>query len=123
MARLKKVFLSDLDSWNKVLEEESYNWVKEVILSIGLNPSIVFAEDKGLAVDYLVQNKTFIDFDLRTSSIRMSKDGHTIGEWKAPSFKTKIDSGVPFIEISVDVWSVKDKTQPENKEKSTGKNK
>ena len=80
MVRLKKVFLSDLDSWNKVLEEESYNWVKEVILSIGLNPVIVFAEDKGLAVDYLVQNKTFIDYDLKTSSIRMSKDGHTIGE-------------------------------------------
>jgi hypothetical protein len=123
VVRLKKVFLSDLDSWNKVLEEESYNWVKEVILSIGLNPVIVFAEDKGLAVDYLVQNKTFIDYDLKTSSIRMSKDGHTIGEWRSPSFKTKIESGAPFIEISVDVWSVKDKPQPENKEKSTGKNK
>ena len=123
MVRLKKVFLSDLDSWNKVLEEESSNWVRAVITHIGLEENIVFHSDKGKAVSYLVQNKTFIDFDIKSSSIRISKDGKIIGEWKNISVKTKIEDGSPFAEISVDVWSVKDKIQSTVKQKSTGKNK
>jgi hypothetical protein len=121
--RLKKVFLSDLDSWNKVLEEESSNWVRSVIRHIGLDQDIVFGKDPGKAVSYLVQNKTFIDFDIKNSSIRISKDGQTIGEWKDIIVKTKVEDGSPFAEISVDVWSVKDKPQSTGKEKSTGKNK
>lgn len=123
MARLKKVFLSDLDSWNKVLEDESANWVRSVTTHVGLEEKIVFHNDKGRAVSYLVQNKTFIDFDIKNSSIRISKDGKTIGEWKNVSVKTKIEDGSPFAEISVDVWSVKDKLQSTVKEKPTGKNK
>jgi hypothetical protein len=119
--RLKKVFLSDLDSWNKVLEEESSNWVRSVIKHIGLDQDIVFGKDPGKAVSYLVQNKTFIDFDIKNSSIRISKDGQTIGEWKDIIVKTKVEDGSPFAEISVDVWSVKDKPQSTGKEKSTGK--
>lgn len=121
MDRLKKVFLSDLDSWNKVLEEESSNWVRSVIKHIGLDQDIVFGKDPGKAVSYLVQNKTFIDFDIKNSSIRISKDGQTIGEWKDIIVKTKVEDGSPFAEISVDVWSVKDKPQSTGKEKSTGK--
>lgn len=121
MDRLKKVFLSDLDSWNKVLEEESSNWVRSVIRHIGLDQDIVFGKDPGKAVSYLVQNKTFIDFDIKNSSIRISKDGQTIGEWKDIIVKTKVEDGSPFAEISVDVWSVKDKPQSTGKEKSTGK--
>lgn len=120
---MKKVFLSDLDSWNKVLEEESSNWVRSVIKHIGLDQDIVFGKDPGKAVSYLVQNKTFIDFDIKNSSIRISKDGQTIGEWKDIIVKTKVEDGSPFAEISVDVWSVKDKPQSTGKEKSTGKNK
>jgi len=121
--RLKKVFLSDLDSWNKVLEEESSNWVRSVIKHIGLDQDIVFGKDPGKAVSYLVQNKTFLDFNIKNSSIRISKDGQTIGEWKDIIVKTKVEDGSPFAEISVDVWSVKDKPQSTVKEKSTGKNK
>ena len=123
MDRLKKVFLSDLDSWNKVLEEESSNWVRSVIKHIGLDQDIVFGKDPGKAVSYLVQNKTFLDFNIKNSSIRISKDGQTIGEWKDIIVKTKVEDGSPFAEISVDVWSVKDKPQSTVKEKSTGKNK
>jgi hypothetical protein len=119
--RLKKVFLSDLDSWNKVLDEESSNWVRSIIKHVGLDQDIVFGKDSGKAVSYLVQNKTFIDFNIKNSSIRISKDGQTIGEWKDIIVKTKVEDGSPFAEISVDVWSVKDKPQSTGKEKSTGK--
>ena len=123
MVRLKKIFLSDLESWNKVLDEESSEWVRSIIKHVGLDESIVFHNDKGIAVSYLVQNKTFIDFNIKNSSIRISKDGQTIGEWKDVIIKTKVEDGSPFAEISVDVWSVKDKIQSTGKEKSTGKNK
>ena len=123
MVRLKKIFLSDLESWNKVLNEESSEWVRSVIKHVGLDENIVFHNDKGRAVSYLVQNKTFIDFNIKNSSIRISKDGQTIGEWKDVIIKTKVEDGSPFAEISVDVWSVKDKIQSTGKEKSTGKNK
>lgn len=123
MVRLKKIFLSDLESWNKVLDEESSEWVRSVIKHVGLDENIVFHNDKGRAVSYLIQNKTFIDFNIKNSSIRISKDGQTIGEWKDVIIKTKIEDGSPFAEISVDVWSVKDKIQSTGKEKSTGKNK
>ena len=123
MVRLKKIFLSDLESWNKVLDEESSEWVRSVIKHVGLDENIVFHNDKGRAVSYLVQNKTFIDFNIKNSSIKISKDGQTIGEWKDIIIKTKIEDGLPFAEISVDVWSVKDKIQSTGKEKSTGKNK
>ena len=121
MVRLKKIFLSDLESWNKVLDEESSEWVRSVIKHVGLDENIVFHNDKGRAVSYLIQNKTFIDFNIKNSSIRISKDGQTIGEWKDVIIKTKIEDGSPFAEISVDVWSVKDKKQSTVKEKSTGK--
>lgn len=121
MVRLKKIFLSDLESWNKVLNEESSEWVRLVIKHVGLDENIVFHNDKGKAVSYLVQNKTFIDFNIGNSSIRISKDGQTIGEWKDIIIKTKIEDGSPFAEISVDVWSVKDKIQSTGKERSIGK--
>lgn len=121
MVRLKKIFLSDLESWNKVLNEESSEWVRLVIKHVGLDENIVFHSDKGKAVSYLVQNKTFIDFNIGNSSIRISKDGQTIGEWKDIIIKTKIEDGSPFAEISVDVWSVKDKVQSTGKERSIGK--
>jgi len=123
VVRLKKIFLSDLESWNKILNEESSEWVRSVIKHVGLDENIVFHNDKGKAVSYLIQNKTFIDFNIKNYSIRISKDGQTIGEWKDIIVKTKVEDGSPFAEISVDVWSVKDKTQSTGKEKSTGKNK
>ena len=98
-----------MDSWNKVLEEESSKWVKSLILFCGLSEEKVFNKDTGAAVEYLVQNKTFIDYNIKNYSIRMSKDGSIIGEWKVPFIKTKIEDGNPFIEITVDAWSVKDK--------------
>lgn len=110
MVYLKKVFLSDLDSWNEVLEEESSNWVRSIILPFNLDNSIIFGEDSGKAVSYLIQNKLFIDFNIKDKSIKISKDGLLVGEWKRPIIKTKIDEdGQPFVEISVDIWSVKDK--------------
>jgi hypothetical protein len=121
VVRLKKIFLSDLESWNKVLDEESSEWVRSVIKHVGLDENIVFHNDKGRAVSYLVQNKTFIDFNIKNSSIKISKDGQTIGEWKDIIIKTKIEDGLPFAEISVDVWSVKDKIQSTGKERSIGK--
>lgn len=110
MDELKKKLLSDLDSWNKTLEEESSEWIKSIIAFFNLDQSIVFGKDPGKAVSYLVQNKFFIDYNIKDGSIKVSKDGQTIGEWKSPSVKTKIDDdGSPFAEISVDVWSVIDK--------------
>jgi len=45
VARLKKVFLSDLDSWNKVLEDESANWVRSITTHVGLDENEDFFED------------------------------------------------------------------------------
>ena len=112
MDKLKKIFLSDLDSWNKTIEEESSSWVKSLISHFNLDESIVFGEDPGKATSYLIQNKFFIDFNIRKRSIKISKDGRMVGEWKEPIIKTKIDEeGLPFIEISVETWSVIDKPQ------------
>ena len=112
VVRLKKIFLSDLDAWSKVIEEETSSWIKSVMSFINLNNDIIFGKDPGSAVNYLIQNKVFIDQDLRSRSVRISKDGQTIGEWKSISVKTKVDDdGSPFAEISVDVWSVKDNPQ------------
>lgn len=107
---MKKIFLSDLESWNKVLEEESTIWVRSIIVSADLDEKIVFGANKGAAVEYLVGKKTYIDFDIKTSSIKIQKDGEVIGEWRNPSVSTKIDElGTPFAEISVDILSGKDK--------------
>ena len=123
MVRLKKKFLSDLDSWNKVLEEEASSWVKSVILFFELDSEIIFGKDSGRATSYLIQNKIFIDSDLRNGSIRISKDGQVVGEWRNIVIKTKIDEdGLPFAEISVDVWSVKD-NQTKSDSKPKGKSK
>lgn len=111
MVRLKKIFLSDLESWNKVLEEESSNWVKSVVSHFDLDLKIVFGPDSGKAVSYLIQNKFFIDYTIKDGSIRISKNGQVVGEWKNVLVKTSIDEDrSPFAQISVDVWSVKDKT-------------
>lgn len=111
VVRLKKTFLSDLDSWHKVLEEESSSWVKSVVSHFDLNMDIVFGSDPGKSVSYLIQNKFFIDFNIKDGSIKISKDGHVVGEWKNISVKTSLDDdGSPFSKISVDAWSVKDKT-------------
>lgn len=113
---MKKIFLSDLDSWNRVIEEESSAWVKELIIFAKLDQKIVFGPSKGAAVEYLINEKTHIDFDIRTSSIKIQKDGVIIGEWKTPIISTKIDNdGRPFAEISVDTWSIKDKPNTESK--------
>jgi hypothetical protein len=123
VARLKKVFLSDLDSWKKVLDEEASTWIRDLMLYFDLNNDIIFGKDPGRATNYLVQNKVFIDSDLRDNSIRVSKDGQTVGEWKNIVIKTKIDEdGSPFAEISVDIWSVKDnQSQPDTKLKGKPK--
>jgi len=109
VVRLKKVFLSDLDSWSKVLDEEASAWIRSIMSFYELDNDIIFGKDSGKAINYLVQNKVFIDSDLRDNSIRVSKDGQTVGEWKSVTIKTKIDEdGSPFAEISADIWSVKD---------------
>ena len=109
---MKKKFLSDLDSWNRTLEEESSEWIKSIIAFFKMDQSIVFGSDPGKAVNYLIQNKFFIDFNVKDKSIKVSKDGQTIGEWKNIIIKTKIDDdGNPFAEISVDVWSVTDNSK------------
>jgi hypothetical protein len=120
---LKKVFLSDLDSWNRVLDEETSSWIRSIILFYKLNPEIVFGKDPGKATSYLIQNKMFIDSNLKDGSIRVSKDGQIVGEWKNIIIKTKIDEDKsPFAEISVDIWSVKDKLdQQDNKPKGKSK--
>ena len=123
MARLKKVFLSDLDSWSKVLNEEASIWIRDIMSYYNLDNDIVFGKDPGKATNYLIQNKVFIDSDLKDNSIRVSKDGQNVGEWKSVTIKTKIDEdGSPFAEISVDVWSVKDNhKQPDTKLKGKPK--
>jgi len=123
VATLKKVFLSDLDSWKKVLDEEASTWIRDLMLYFDLNNDIIFGKDPGRATNYLVQNKVFIDSDLRDNSIRVSKDGQAVGEWKNIVIKTKIDEdGSPFAEISVDIWSVKDnQSQPDSKLKGKPK--
>lgn len=109
VVRLKKVFLSDLDSWSKVLDEEASAWIRSIMSFYELDNDIIFGKDSGKAINYLVQNKVFIDSDLRDNSIRVSKDGQTVGKWKDVVIKTKIDEdGSPFAEISADIWSVKD---------------
>ncbi len=116
---MKKIFLSDLDSWNKILEEEASLWVKEIIKQAGLDCDIVFSENKGRAVEYLIQNRTSIEFDMKTSSIKIFKNDELIGSWIDPTVTTKIDDdGNPFAEISVDVSSVKEKQSS-----AAGKNK
>lgn len=107
---MRRVFLADIDSWNKVIEEESTQWVRGIIIHAKLDENMVFSLDKGKAVEYLTQNKTSIDFDSRTGSIKISKDGQIIGEWKAQEVHTKVEDGSPFVEITVDVFSVKEKT-------------
>lgn len=123
MVRLKKVFLSDLDSWSKVLNEEASIWIRDIMSYYNLDNDIVFGKDPGKATNYLIQNKIFIDSDLKDNSIRVSKDGQIVGEWKSIVIKTKIDEdGSPFAEISVDVWSVKDnQKQPDTKLKGKPK--
>ena len=123
MDRLKKVFLSDLDAWSKVLNEEASIWIRDIMSYYNLDNDIVFGKDPGKATNYLVQNKIFIDSDLRDNSIRVSKDGQTVGEWKSINIRTKIDEdGSPFAEISVDAWSVKDnQKQPDTKLKGKPK--
>jgi len=112
VVRLRKVFLSDLDSWKKVLDEEASTWIRSIMSFYDLDNDIIFGKDPGKAVNYLIQNKVFIDSDLRDNSIRVSKDGQTVGEWKSVAIKTKIDEdGSPFAEISADIWSVKDNTK------------
>ena len=120
---LKKKFLSDLDSWNKTLEDESSEWIKSIISFFEMDHSIVFGKDPGKAVNYLIQNKFFIDYNIKDRSIKVSKDDQMIGEWKNISIKTKIDEdGDPFAEISVDVWSVIDNhVQPDKKSKGKSK--
>ena len=109
VVRLKKVFLSDLDSWSKVLDEEASAWIRSIMSFYELDNDIIFGKDSGKSINYLVQNKVFIDSDLRDNSIRVSKDGQIVGKWKDVVIKTKIDDdGSPFAEISVDIWSVKD---------------
>ena len=112
---MKKIFLSDLDSCNKIQEEEASEWVRAVILAIGLDEKIVFGHNKAKAVEYLIQNKVFIDFNIKNKSIKITKDGQTIGEWKDILVSTKIEDGIPFAEITVDVWSVIDKKQTPGK--------
>ena len=109
---MRKVFLADFDSWTKVIDAESSKWVKSIIIHAKLDDAIVFGADTGKAVEYLTQNKTFINFDQRTSDIRITKDTQLIGEWKNQSVKTKVEDGSPFVEISADIFSVKDKTIP-----------
>jgi len=109
---MKKIFLADLDSWNKVIEEESTQWVSGIITHAKLDTNMVFSLDKGKAVEYLVQNKTSIDFNVKTRAIKIHKDGQIIGEWKNQEVRTKVEDGSPFVEISVDVFSVKEKTMP-----------
>jgi hypothetical protein len=123
VVRLKKVFLSDLDSWNKVLDEEASEWIRSIMSFYELDNNIIFGKDSGKATNYLVQNKIFIDSDLRDNSIKVSKDGQTVGEWKSVVIKTKIDEdGSPFAEISADIWSVKDNPkQTETKLKGKSK--
>lgn len=109
MDKLKKVFLSDLDSWTKVIDEEITIWIKSITSFYELDNNIIFGKDPGKAVNYLVQNKTFIDSNLKNGSVRISKDGQIVGEWKNMVIKTKFDEEKsPFAEISVDIWSVKD---------------
>jgi len=116
---LKKIFLSDLDSWNEVLEEETSTWIRSIISPLNLDNSIIFGKDSGKAVSYLVQNKLFIDLNVRDRSIKVLKDGLLIGEWKKPLIKTKLDEdGLPFVEISVDIWSVKDNSNSIGKHKN-----
>lgn len=107
---VRKIFLADLDSWNKVIEEESTRWVSGILTHAKLDTNMVFSLDNGKAVEYLVQNKTSIDFDIRTRAIKIHKDGQIIGEWKNQEVRTKVEDGSPFVEISVDVFSVKEKT-------------
>ena len=123
VVRLKKVFLSDLDSWSKVLDEEASAWIRSIMSFYELDNNIIFGKDSGKATNYLVQNKIFIDSDLRDNSIKVSKDGRTVGEWKSVVIKTKIDEdGSPFAEISADIWSVKDNPkQTETKLKGKSK--
>lgn len=106
----QKIFLADLDSWSKVIEEESAQWVRGIITHAKLDKNMVFSLDKGKAVEYLVQNKTSIDFNIKTGAIKIHKDGQLIGEWKNQVIHTKIEDGSPFVEITVDVFSVKEKT-------------
>jgi hypothetical protein len=120
---LKKIFLSDLDSWNRVLDEETSSWIRSIILFYELDPTIVFGVDTGKATSYLIQNKISIDSKLKDRSLRVSKDGQVVGEWKDVVIKTKVDEyGSPFAEISVEIWSVKDKpNQQDNKPKGKSK--
>ncbi len=110
MAIKRKTFLSDLDSWNQVLEEESSSWVKDMVSLYNLDEKIVFGKDPGRAIDYLIQNKLYIEYNLKNKGIKILKDKNIVGEWKIASILTKIDAeGSPFVEIIVDILSVKGK--------------
>ncbi len=110
MALKRKTFLSDLDCWNQVLEEESSLWVKDIISHYNLDEKIVFGKDSGKAIDYLIQNKFHIEYNLKNKGIKILNNKNIVGEWNVASIVTKVDDEKnPFVEIAVDILSVKGK--------------
>lgn len=120
---MKKIFLSDLNQEYKILEEESNLWIKTILSENGLDLKKIYdPKHNHNAIDYLMNQKIFINYDQRDKSIKIYNQDNLIGSWSNIKIVTKKDEDENlFSEISVDSWSVKENKKEKAGKRSNGK--
>lgn len=120
---MKKIFLSDLNQEYKILEEESNLWIKSILSENGIDLNKIYdPKYNHNAVDYLMNQRTFVHYDQRDKSIKIYRQNDLVGSWSNIQIVTKKDEdGNLFSEISVDSWSVKETKKEKTGKKSNGK--
>lgn len=102
---MRQIILSDQYNTYEIIKEEKNNWVREILLFLGLPENEINENNK----DILVKNNIQIWDDLQYGDIEIIQNDILIGKWYAPVLELKYDEkNKLYYEIQLDYESIID---------------
>lgn len=105
--------LTDLTGYQKEIETLRQEWVRETLLSIGMDEDLLDSLDQAGLFDYLLQNGVDIVYYPKFGGSEIIWNGDIIAEWGGPELELKIDEyNKYYYKVLVEYWSISNEEEP-----------
>ena len=122
-----KIILCNLSDANKIIDDERFNWICEVLLNLGVTEDVIMCENRdqfraamnevGIDVDLTsdgdvkVYKKRWVTGNCEASSGWLGGSDCLVAAWQKPKMIKVVEGGEVYYKVELQEWSaIKSKT-------------
>lgn len=105
---METVLLVDRFGYHEILEEAREQWLEDILMYLGIDPSDLLEMEPSDVIDFYLQERIEILDYPSIGALKVLYDDELIGEWAGPEFEllTDEDTGEVYYKITIENWSI-----------------